>query len=82
MIEQSPQPETFRDLQRQLTRMRLQVLISGSRLPNRLEGMSLHSANIDPDHPGRIRYSYRSPEYEQMEDSACLPRHAESPENH
>ena len=78
MIEPSPLPETFRDLRRQLTRMRLQTMISGQALPPEFDGMNLHNSALDAERAGRIRFAYRSPDHE---DAACLQRHAASPEN-
>lgn len=81
MIEPSPLPETIRDLQRKLTRMRLQAMISGQALPPEFDGMNLHNSALDAERAGRIRFSYRSPDQEETEDAACLQRHAASPEN-
>ena len=81
MIEPSPLPETFRDLQRQLTRMRLQAMISGRALPPEFDGMNLHHSALDAERAGRIRFSYRATDHAETEDAACLERHAASPEN-
>ena len=81
MIEPSPLPEAIRDLQRKLTRMRLQAMISGRALPPEYAGMNLHHSALDAERAGRIRFSYRAPDHAETEDAACLQRHAAFPEN-
>lgn len=65
MIEQSPQPEPSREHRREVSRMKLQALISGNQQPSEVEGLQLHSSSCDPERPGRIRFSYRSADHEE-----------------
>jgi hypothetical protein len=55
--------DPWKELEREIARARLAALIPGGQLPREVGGMKLHSAQLDPLVPGRIRISYRAPDY-------------------
>ena len=70
MNEPTSQRKPSESLERQISRIILQTMIAGTRLPQQMEGLNLHSATLDPDVPGRIRVSYRAPDYEEAQEAA------------
>ena len=61
--------DPMKELQREIARIRLAMLIPGGQLPREVGGMKLHSSQLDPLVPGRIRVSYRSPDYVEYQES-------------